>query len=193
MLRAALVAFCLTASASAQNVWTVSPQDNLLRPVDLATGNTIASVPMVDPSNTITIGNALALDETTSKLFAVVTFPGQMAQHLVTVDPTTGAATYVGDLLDRFAGLTFDLTGQMYGVTGDGATVPETLYLIEKNTAAKTLATALGAWPEASAISFPAFVPASLPPLDVYLQALIADPEMPARRSSTKPLAGHVR
>ncbi len=52
--------------------------------------------------------------------------------------------TQVGNLGDNFSSITFSPTGQLFGVTGDGATVPETLYEINPATAAKTLLTPLG-------------------------------------------------
>ncbi len=144
----------LPSLASAQTVFTVSPQDDLLRFVDLSTGTTTGGVPITVPSQIVSQGIALAYDVTTNTLFGVVSFPGSMARELVSIDPVTGAAVWIGDLGDRFAALTFDLAGQMYGVTGDGGTVPETLYRIDKTTAATTLALALGNGTNGEVIAF---------------------------------------
>ena len=63
---------------------------------------------------------------------------------LVTVDLPSGICTQVGNLGDNFSSLTFRKDGQLFGTTGNGATVPETLYLIDKTNATKTLAVGLG-------------------------------------------------
>jgi len=65
-------------------------------------------------------------------------------RRLVTADLTAGTFTDVGGLGDKFACLAFNASGVLYGVTGDGATTPETLFTIDPATAAKALIGALG-------------------------------------------------
>jgi hypothetical protein len=55
----------------------------------------------------------------------------------------TNSVTPVGDLGDKFSSITFK-GDTLFGVTGNGATVPETLYRIDTTNASKTLAVALG-------------------------------------------------
>src|SRR5687768_13609781 len=93
---------------------------------------------------TVTGANALATDPTTGLVYTVLKVAAVAGRVLATVNVATGAAIQVGNLGDNFATLAFRADGQLFGVTGDGATVGETLYLIDKATAAKTLARALG-------------------------------------------------
>ncbi|MCX6296823.1 MAG: hypothetical protein NTX97_12330 [Bacteroidetes bacterium] len=60
------------------------------------------------------------------------------------IDLATGVCTQVGNLGSNFSSLTFDGSGQLYGATGNGATPPETLFKIDKTTAATTLMYAMG-------------------------------------------------
>jgi PKD repeat protein len=75
-------------------------------------------------------------------------------RRLATVNLSTGVCTDIGALGDNFSTLAFDGAGQLYGVTGDGATVSETLYLIDKTNAAVTLASALGNGDDGEIISY---------------------------------------
>jgi hypothetical protein len=45
----------------------------------------------------------------------------------VTFDAVTNTYSDVAALSDRFASIAFDDAGQLWGVTGNGATTPETL------------------------------------------------------------------
>ncbi len=76
------------------------------------------------------------------------------ARRLATLDLATGNATNVGLLADNFSSLAFTSSGTLYGVTGDGATVPETLYTLNKTTAAATLVVALGNGADGEVIAF---------------------------------------
>lgn len=87
-------------------------------------------------------------------LYAVVRLSGVSGRVLVTIDPTTAVVTQIGNLGDNFATLAFRDDGQLFGVTGDGASVPETLYSIDKFTAAKTLVRSLGAGADGEVIAY---------------------------------------
>ena len=106
--------------------------------------------------NGLTVHPNLAppLDENNGKVYAVLKVTGVSGRVLATVDPATGVATTVGNLGDNFASISFREDGQLFGVTGDGATVPETLYLIDKTNATKTVAAALGAGGDGEAIAY---------------------------------------
>lgn len=87
-------------------------------------------------------------------LYAVMKLSGVSGRVLVTIDPTTSMVTLIGNLGDNFASIAFRDDGQLFGVTGDGASVPETLYLIDKFTASKTLAAPLGAGTDGEVIAY---------------------------------------
>ncbi|MBK8699652.1 MAG: choice-of-anchor J domain-containing protein [Saprospiraceae bacterium] len=93
---------------------------------------------------TITGLNGLATHPVTGQNYAILKLSGVSGRVLAKIDILTGVCTSVGNLGDNFSSITFRSDGQMFGVTGDGATVPETLYLIDHTNASKTLARALG-------------------------------------------------
>jgi hypothetical protein len=97
---------------------------------------------------------SVSIDPTDGTAYMILKVTGVPGRVLATANLTTGVATQIGNLGDSFSSLTFRADGQLFGVTGDGATVPETLYLINKTTAAKTLATALGNGDDGEVIAY---------------------------------------
>jgi hypothetical protein len=93
---------------------------------------------------TITGMTGLAMDPTTAETYIIMKVSGVTGRVLGKIDLHTGVCTQVGNLGDKFASITFDKDGQLYGATGNGATVPEALYLIDKTTGQKTLKYAMG-------------------------------------------------
>src|SRR5439155_12783760 len=85
---------------------------------------------------------------------ALLRLQGQSGRQLVKIDSGTGVATSIGNTGDNFAGLAFDSNGTLYGVTGDGATVPETLYTLSTSDASKTLVCTLGNGSDGEVIAF---------------------------------------
>lgn len=144
--------------AQTTKVYTVDRASNQLREINPLTGATIRSVeitvPSISPQPLIPGATGLATDPTTSKLYALLLHDN--APHLATIDPNTGFATPIGSLLTRsYAGLTFSRTGKLYAITDDGSTNPETLYELDKSTAAlPTLVAVLGNGNKGEAIAF---------------------------------------
>ncbi|MGB3072244.1 MAG: hypothetical protein WBC18_27115 [Ottowia sp.] len=122
-----------------------------LNPAD---ASVLASQVITVPGRTITGANGLAMDPTSHVAYAIVRASGVSGRLLVTLDLATGVGTEVGNLGDNFASIAFRSDGQLFGVTGDGATVPETLYTIDKATAAKTLAVSLGNGADGEVIAY---------------------------------------
>jgi hypothetical protein len=110
----------------------------------------------VTGTNSVTVHPNLAPpnDALNGTVFAILKVSGVTGRVLATIDPDTGFATQVGNLGDNFASLTFREDGQLFGVTGDGATVPETLYLIDKTNASKTVAATLGNGADGESIAY---------------------------------------
>jgi hypothetical protein len=105
--------------------------------------------------STVTGVLSVTIDPTDGTAYMILKVSGVPGGRvLATVNLATGVATQVGNLGDNFSSLTFRADGQLFGVTGDGAAVPETLYLIDKATAAKTLATALGNGDDGEVIAY---------------------------------------
>jgi hypothetical protein len=106
--------------------------------------NSVTVHPNLDPPN----------DALNGTVFAILKVSGVSGRVLATIDPDTGVATQVGNLGDNFASLTFREDGQLFGATGDGATVPETLYLIDKTNASKTVAASMGNGADGESIAY---------------------------------------
>jgi hypothetical protein len=150
----ALLAGGTTADAA---LYAVSRNDRNIYEIDATTGAVISSVPMAPVGDAVVSwANGLALDPTTGKFWALVTFgpvPGRKRQ-LIIVDPVTGATTNVGNTGDAFAGIAFDCDGTLYGVTGDGATFPSSLFKLSKVDASPTFVRTLGNGNDGEAIAF---------------------------------------
>ncbi|HMT00399.1 MAG TPA: choice-of-anchor J domain-containing protein, partial [Saprospiraceae bacterium] len=93
---------------------------------------------------TITGINGLATHPTTGEHYAILKVSGVSGRILAKINALTGVCTQIGNLGDNFSSITFRDDGQLFGVTGDGATVPETMYLIDHTNATKVFATSLG-------------------------------------------------
>ena len=144
-------------AATVTKLYSVSSVDDQLREVDPATGSTLSSVAITLAGKTVSRSTGLATDPTTGQLWALLRTSdsgtctgnpdsggGGRIPWLVKLDPITGVATLVGSTGDCFAGIAFKSDGTLYGVTGDGANVSETLYTLSKTTGAATLVTPLG-------------------------------------------------
>lgn len=103
---------------------------------------------------TITGALAITRDPTTGLAYAILKAQGVNGRLLATIEVTSGAATLIGNLGDNFSSLAFRSDGQLFGVTGDGATVSETLYMIDKSNAGKTLITHLGHGADGEVIAY---------------------------------------
>lgn len=103
---------------------------------------------------TITGITGMAYDPTTYQTFVIMKVSGVSGRVLGTINLNTGVCTQVGNLGDNFASITFHENGQLYGATGDGASVPESLYLIDKTNASKTLLYAMGNGVDGEIINF---------------------------------------
>lgn len=111
--------------------------------LDPVTGAILEGRTITLPGFTVTGALAVTVDPTTNEIYVILKVAAVSGRVLAKLNVDTGVATQVGNLGDSFSSLTFR-GGQLFGTTGDGATVPETLFLINKATAVTTLATALG-------------------------------------------------
>ena len=84
--------------------------------------------------------NGAAVDPSTNDVYVILRLLSPNGRYLARLDMSTGLATVIGKLNRNFAAITFDNSGQLYGLTGDGdSTDPSTLYSINKTTAGITL------------------------------------------------------
>lgn len=70
------------------------------------------------------------------------------------MNPITGEAVTIGQLTDNFASLAFDEKSNLYGVTGDGATVAETIYLVDQTNGLATHFMTLGNGDDGETIAY---------------------------------------
>ncbi len=138
------------------DLYSISPRDDKLRIVDPDTAQTLSSVTIVLSGTTVEGGTGLATNPLTGELWAMLKLadPGPNSRELVTIDPVTGEATRIGNTGDRFAGLGFDSDGTLYGVTGDHADTPETLFTLSLTDATPTFVLALDQGFDGEAIAF---------------------------------------
>jgi len=154
-LRAAAYAAGVALAPAAQaQLYGASPFQNQFYELDMVTGAAITTNAIDVPTRTITGTNSVTIDPTTNIAYAVVKATGVTGRLLVTIDLDTAVGVEIGNLGDNFSSLAFRADGQLFGVTGDGATVPETLYLIDKGNASVTLASALGNGADGEVIAF---------------------------------------
>lgn len=137
----ACLTLAATSAATAQDLYSVDRDSNLLRQIDPADGSTLDSIAM---DAGVTGANGLAAHPTTGDLWGIFKVPGISGRALGTVDPNTGSVDIVGSTGDGFAGIAFDNDGTLYGVTGDGANQPETLFTLSLTDATPTFFMALG-------------------------------------------------
>jgi Secretion system C-terminal sorting domain len=125
-------------------IYGASPFQDSLWAIDTTNWTIVRRMGPTLPSFTITGINGMAYDPTTYKTYVILKLSAVTGRVLATIDLQTGVCTQIGNLGDNFSSITFREDGQLLGATGNGATVPEALYLIDKNTGTKTLLYAMG-------------------------------------------------
>lgn len=135
-------------------IWGVSPFQDSMWSVDPVNFTIIDRIAPSLAGFTITGMTGMAYDPCGHETYLIMKVSGVSGRVLGKIELNTGVCTQVGNLGDNFSSLTFREDGQLFGVTGNGATVPETLYLIDKTNGTKTLATALGAGADGEVICY---------------------------------------
>ncbi len=149
-----VVGTLVVADEAIAQLYGSSPFQNEFYELDMQTGTAITTTAVTVPSRTITGINSVTIDPTTGTAYAIVKASGVTGRLLITIDVVTAVGSEIGNLGDNFSSLAFRSDGQLFGVTGDGASVPETLYLIDKSDATKVLATALGNGADGEVIAY---------------------------------------
>lgn len=139
---------CFGFEANSQTVTRLigaSPFQDSLWVFDTANFNVVRRIaPTPSSGGSITGTNGIATNMATGQIFVVIKQSAVSGRVLGTLDPFTGLVTIVGNLGDNFSSITFNGNNTLLGVTGDGATVPETVYRIDQATAAKTVLRTMG-------------------------------------------------
>jgi uncharacterized repeat protein (TIGR01451 family) len=90
-------------------------------------------------------GHGLATDPITGNLYAVVRLTGDNSHRLLRISNVNGSILQMVSIGDSFEGIAFNTNGSiLYGVTGENALSPETLFRLDKTTGSRTLACTLG-------------------------------------------------
>ncbi|MEZ6132036.1 MAG: spherulation-specific family 4 protein [Planctomycetaceae bacterium] len=133
---------------------SVSPRDALLRTLDQTDGATLSSVAISLTGETVLGATGLAVNPVDGVVYALLRLQGRFARELVTLNSATGVATSIGNTGDGFAALAFTDSGNLYGVTGDGGNVRETLFELNTATAAATPVLELGSGDDGESLAF---------------------------------------
>ncbi len=143
---AILLFVCVAFNSQAQNVTRFvgsSPFQDSLWIIDTTTFQINRRLGPTMAGFTLTGMNGIAKNPNSETIYTISKVSGITGRVLGKLDLQTGVVTQVGDLGDKFSSLTFR-GDTLFGATGNGATVPETAYIIDTVTAAKTLYRALG-------------------------------------------------
>lgn len=139
-------------------LFSVSPRDTVLRQIDSADGSTVdASVLITLAGLTVLKSTGLARDPLTDTLYTLLVVQsggGSPFRVLATLDEATGAASSIGVTSQKFAGIAFADDGTLYGISGDGAAVPESLFILNINTGSASLVLQLGDGSDGETIAF---------------------------------------
>lgn len=145
---------CLNLAGSYQcrSMYAPSPFQNRVYRIDPVTYQVLATLePTMEgeaPSGCV----GFAEDPTDHAIYAVLKLTA--GRVLARFDAVAATYTLVAPLDDRYASITFDSTGQLYGIVGNGGTNPETLYRLDKATGTSTLVRALGAGADGEVIAY---------------------------------------
>ncbi len=130
-------------------IWGASPFQDSIWSVDTTTWQVVDRLAPSLAGFTVTGINGLAFDPCEFKTYAILKVSGVSGRVLATIDLPTAVCTQVGNFGagGNFSSISFRKDGQLFGVTGNGATapfVPEALYTINKADATSSLAATLG-------------------------------------------------
>ena len=122
----------------------VSPFQDSLWVFDTINYNVVRRLgPTPSSGGALTGSNGLAKNPSTGVVYIISKQTAVVGRILGKLNVFTGVVTIVGNLGDKFASITFG-GDTLYGVTGNGASVPETLFKIDTTNASTTMLTPLG-------------------------------------------------
>ena len=134
------------------SVYGVDPQSSDLYTINTTTF-TSTTMTLTSTTGTVDGCNGLTSDPCSGTTYIIYKVGSD--RYLGTVNLTTAVITEIGILSDNVSNIAYDyINGILYGVTGDGASTPETLYDINTSTAGMNLIMALGNGDDGEAIAF---------------------------------------
>lgn len=120
-------------------LFSISPRDEYIRLLDPNDASTILSYTLFISGGPVISGvTGLATNPRTNEMYGLLRMSGPVSRVLALINPFSGEVNPVGDTGDNFAALAFNSSGTLYGFTGNGATVSETLFTIDTDTASTT-------------------------------------------------------
>jgi hypothetical protein len=143
---ALLLLTCIVFNSQAQNVTRfvgASAFQDSLWVIDTTSLQINRRIGPVMPGFTLTGMTGIARNQNSGSIFTISKVSGVTGRVLGKFNLQNGEVSQVGNLGDNFSSITFR-GDTLFGVTGSGASVPETVYIIDTVTAAKTLFRALG-------------------------------------------------
>ena len=136
-------------------LFSVDRSSDLLREIDPNTAATLSSISISLAGETVLGANGLAAQPGSNTLYAIVRVGSTGSRQLVTIDPTTGVATLVGDAGPGLAGLAFDASGStLWAVSGNNGSPAESLFELSLINGASTFICTLGNGSDGEAIGF---------------------------------------
>ena len=137
---------CFAFNSQAQNVTRFvgsSPYQDSLWIIDTTTLQINRRIGLSMAGFTLTGMKGIAKNPNSGSIYTISKVSGVTGRVFGKLNLQNGEVAQVGNLGDNFSSITFR-GDTLFGVTGNGATVPETAYIIDTVTAAKTLFRALG-------------------------------------------------
>jgi len=126
------------AQQAVQDLVSIPRRGDQLIKLDRRTGETISTVTINVPGSAncnLRGGSGLAKNPLTEELFALLNCGPGGPRLLAIIGELSGNATIIGDTGDNFAGLAFGVDGKLFGVTGNGADTPNTLFTLDTSNA----------------------------------------------------------
>ncbi|MDD3497922.1 MAG: BspA family leucine-rich repeat surface protein [Candidatus Moranbacteria bacterium] len=92
----------------------------------------------VDTAENIFSAHGATVDPTNNDVYAVLWLSSN-GRSLVKIDMDNYEAEFIGTMSDNFSNIAFSDSGTLYGITGDGANIPSSLFEINKTDASVVL------------------------------------------------------
>lgn len=144
-------------SQAQSNMYCVSPYVDSMWVVDTTSWTTTNRMPLTLSGGgaAITGCNGLAFDATTGNYYIIVKIDTVVTGRVLgTLDVGTGVVTTIGNTEENVASITVDGSGNLWAVSGDGGTLAENLYSLNKTTGVLTDIGALGNGSDGECIAF---------------------------------------
>lgn len=125
-------------ATQAQNYYALTTDNDTVYNVDRATGMHTAEYQAKYDNGAIASYRGMAENPVDNQIYVIVKKSGSV-NELAKFNATRDSLLFIDTLFDKFAGITFDDNGTLYGITGYGANNYSTLYTLSTVDASETL------------------------------------------------------